>query len=106
MSTSVEIAILNKVKRKMIYTDTKFCSIFDYIIFIMEIVEEYTFLNSEEKEKFTINVARRITSMDISEHDDMFIKSLLAAITSATKGQVHINKPKRCWFFMSCLVKK
>jgi len=101
---SVELAIFNRTKRKMFDTNTKFTNVADYLVFVMEIVEEYSYmLSPEEKRINVIRVAKRLGMVPMIDIDDTLLAAIIRNVCVASKQQLDINKRKKISFFMRCL---
>lgn len=99
---SIEIAIYNKTKRKMFDQKITFTNIVDYIVFVMEVVEEYSYmLTAFEKHQFAINIAKRIDFLSLDKYDERVINAIIENICKASKT-LKINLPKKQSYFAKC----
>ena len=101
---SVEIAIFNKTKRKMFDGNMRFTNVVDYLVFIMQIVEEYSYmLTPEEKQDMTISIGKKLEFGNIKEFDDETLQAILRNVCLASKQKIAVNvKRKRGMFSCMC----
>lgn len=105
LDDSIYIAASNKVKRKYFQNQVKFTSIYDTILFVMEVVEEYSFLNVAEKEHLALEIFNNLDlpespPMMLSIHEES-IKNFMTFICKATKKKIEINQKRKllkCFF--------
>ena len=88
------MAVFNKTKRKMFENNSKFSNGVDYLVFIMEVVEEHSYLLSScEKHTYTLNIARKLNIVPL--YDELTNNAILDSICKASKKRIKVNLPKK-----------
>lgn len=95
VAESIFIAAMNRTKKEMFRNNAKFDHIVDYIVFIMQVVEEYDYLTGSEKNELCIRIARFFDFAFVSLYDDNFIAKLISSTIAASKGEFKLNNKKQ-----------
>ena len=102
VAESIFIAAMNRVKKEMFRVNAHFDNIIEYIVFIMQVVEEYDYLTGSEKKELCIRIARFYDFGFVALFDDIFLSNIIKNINAASKGELNLNKKRKS--FWRCFV--
>ena len=107
VAESIFIAAMNRVKKEMFRANIKFSNnTIEYILFIMQVVEEYDYLTGPEKKELCIRIARFFDFAFVSLFDDEFIASIIQSTIAVSKGQYKLNKKHASiWRRLLCIAR-
>lgn len=106
LDDSVIIAAMNRAKRKYFANRVIFSNVYEYVLFVMEIIEEYEFLSSNEKKMLANHLIWDLEMFENkSQLKSILIDEFIDCICRMSKKKKLVNKNKSITFPISCFSK-